>query len=77
MYIVQNSYQHTKSCRLLLHYLEQKYKVTKTAADKYRKILKTIDEFDFLTKKGRVAFQEIDISLFSDLLLELYDLQTV
>lgn len=67
-------YNFSKYSRLLLRYLEHKYRNIHLANKKYNEIFKIIRQFDKL-KECNVQFIElVDLSTFSDLTMELFDI---
>ena len=68
------SYQQQRYLRLLYRYLVHKWANLKVAGEKYSAILKVVETFEELTARSKVLLQEVDVSLFSDLLKEIYEL---
>lgn len=68
------TFQQHRYLYLLYRYFEHKWVNVKIARQKFSATLKVIATFENLTARSKVLLQEIDVSLFSDLLKEIYEL---
>lgn len=72
-------YEHAKSCRLLLRYLEQKYRNVETAGKAYCRLEKAVKRLEKLKAVNVVFFEVIPETgknyQFPGVLAELFDVQ--
>lgn len=68
------AYQQQRYLHLLYRYLVHKWAHLGVAGRKYSTILNVIDTFEKLTARSKALLQDVDVSLFSDLLKEIYEL---